>query len=124
MKLRPYSVAIVVKDRRKALRWYTTKLGLDVLERHEHWTVVGSRRGGIALHLCQTSEYLPRSKARLEPGNSGVLLTVDGPIERAYRTLRKRGVRFPHPPEKMPWGWHCVLADPDGNEFSLAPDDA
>lgn len=118
-KLSPVSVAVIVKDRKKAVRWYREKLGMDVLDQHEHWVTVGSKKGGLRLHLCQTTEYDPKGK--LEPGNTGILLRVPGDLEKAYRELKRKGVKFTHPPEKMPWGWLCLLTDPDENEFSLMP---
>ncbi|MCI4341013.1 MAG: VOC family protein [Thermoplasmata archaeon] len=121
MKLSPYSVAVVVSDRKKAKKWYTKKLGLKVFSDDEHWTVVGAKKGRMALHLCQTTEF--DKKGKLEPGNSGILFFVDRPIPKAYAALKKRGVKFPSPPKKFDWGWHCVFADPDGNEFSLMPDE-
>ncbi|MCI4368913.1 MAG: VOC family protein [Thermoplasmata archaeon] len=119
MKLTPKTVAVVVSNRQRAKRWYTQKLGLKVLTEDEHWTVVGRRHGGFAIHLCQVSEYDPKGK--LEPGNTGILFQVDTSMPKAYAALKKRGVKFPNPPEKMEWGWYCIFADPDGNEFSLSP---
>ncbi|MDE1837718.1 MAG: VOC family protein [Euryarchaeota archaeon] len=119
LKLKPYSVAVVVKDRKRSLRWYHEKLGLDILADHEHWAVVGSKKQGVALHLCAVREFDPRG--RLEKGNTGILLRTDRDIERTYRELRKRGVKFSLPPTKEDWGWACTLVDPDGNEIRLAP---
>lgn len=121
MKLKPFSVAIVVSDRKKSLRWYRQKLGLEVVDQDAHWVTVGSKRRGIRLHLCQTTEFDPKGK--LEPGNSGILFMVDGDIEKAYRDLKRRGVKFANPPKKMDWGWFCSFLDPDGNEFWLVPEE-
>jgi predicted enzyme related to lactoylglutathione lyase len=121
MKLKPLSVAIVVSNRKNAVRWYQKKLGLDVIDREGHWVTVGSKRRGIRLHLCQTTEFDPKGK--LEPGNSGIMFQVDGDIEKAYRALKRRGVKFSHPPKKMEWGWYCGFLDPDGNEFWMVPAD-
>ena len=119
MKLQPVSVAVVVSNRKKAVQWYRKKLGLDILDQEDHWVTVGSKRRGIRLHLCQTTEFDPKGK--LEPGNSGILFQVDADIEEAYRWMKRRGVKFSHPPQKMEWGWFCAFLDPDGNEFWLVP---
>jgi catechol 2,3-dioxygenase-like lactoylglutathione lyase family enzyme len=119
MKLQPSSVAVLVSDTKKALAWYTKKLGLDVLEKGDHWVVVGDKRRGVGLHLCQSVG--PKGKVRLEKGNTGILLLTDGDLMASYRQLKRRGVRFPHPPKKTEWGWFCMFADPDGNEFWLNP---
>ncbi len=121
MKLWPKSVAVVVSNRKKALRWYTQKLGLAVLAADGHWVVVGDRRRGLALHLCQTNELGSGYSRKLEPGNSGIMIYTDTDLQETYRTLKRRGVRFPAPPEKFDWGWYCMFADPDGNRFWLHP---
>lgn len=118
-KLKPFSVAIVVSNRKRAVKWYRQKLGLDVIDQEDHWVTVGSKRTGFRLHLCQTTEYDPKGK--LEPGNSGIMFVVDGDLEKAYRDLKRRGVKFDNPPTKMDWGWMCSFLDPDGNQFWLNP---
>ena len=117
MKLSPYSVALAVSNRKKALAFYTKKLGLDVLAEDDHWTVVGRKKGGLAIHLCEYGKPTPKS----EKGNTGILFYTDGPMEKTYQELKKRGVKFSVPPEKVEWGWHCRFLDPDGNEIWLAP---
>jgi catechol 2,3-dioxygenase-like lactoylglutathione lyase family enzyme len=119
MKLGPSSVAVVVSDTKKAVSWYTKKLGLDVIDNEGHWAVVGDAKRGIGLHLCQSVG--PRGTPKIEKGNTGILIYTDGEMMATYRMLKRRGVKFPHPPEKTEWGWFCMFADPDGNEFWLAP---
>ena len=121
MKLKPWSVAIVVSDRRKAVRWYREKLGVEVSDQSDHWVTVGSKRRGVRLHLSQVTEFDPKGK--LEPGNSGIMFLVDTDIPKAYRQLKRRGVKFPFPPKKEEWGWFCGFADPDGNIFWLTPEE-
>ena len=118
MKLAPYSVAVVVSSRKKALAFYTKTLGLDVLEDDgEHWAVVGRKKGGLAIHLCEYGKPTPKS----EKGNTGILFNSDKPMTQTYRELRKKGVKFSVPPMKVPWGWKCIFLDPDGNEIWLHP---
>jgi predicted enzyme related to lactoylglutathione lyase len=52
-----------------------------------------------------------------EPG----LYFVVADVDRAYQLLLAKGVRFPRPPETMPWG-HRVLTttDPEGRTIMLA----
>ena len=119
VKLSPSSVAVVVSNGKKALEFYHGKLGLDVLANEDHWLVVGRKKGGLALHLCAYGRPTPKS----EKGNTGILLHTDKPMMQTYRELRKKGVKFSHPPQKVPWGWKCLLLDPDGNELWLAEED-
>jgi catechol 2,3-dioxygenase-like lactoylglutathione lyase family enzyme len=119
MKLGPSSVAIMVTDTKKAVRWYTTKLGFDLLESEGHWAVVGDKAKGIGLHLCESRSR--SGKPRLEPGNTGIMVFTDAEMMATYKALKRKGVKFPQPPEKTEWGWYCMFADPDGNQFWLAP---
>jgi catechol 2,3-dioxygenase-like lactoylglutathione lyase family enzyme len=114
------SVAVVVSDRTKAVAWYTEKLGLERVSNEEHWQTVGRKGGSGLLHLCQVSEFDP--KAPLEPGNTGIALTLSGDFVKSCAALEARGVEFVSPPTKQDWGWGATVRDPDGNEIYLAPE--
>jgi len=114
------SVAVMVADREKAKKWYTEKLGMSVLVEMEHWLTVGRAGKGGAIHLCLGSEIgFP-----LEPGNTGILVMVDGDLKAECAKLKGRGVEFVHEPTKQPWGvWDATIRDLDGNEILLMESD-
>lgn len=115
------SVAVVVSDAEKALDWYTARLGLDVIDREDHWITVGRKGKPGLLHLCQPSG--PDAKSQLEPGNSGILFLLPGnDFEAGCAALKARGVEFTEGPTKAEWGTYAVVRDPDGNEHSLMPE--
>lgn len=110
------SVAVVVSDREKARAWYTEKLGMTVLQDMDHWLTVGRKSKGGAIHLCLG----PEVGYSLEPGNTGILVLVDGDLKSECAKLKGRGVDFVHEPTKQPWGvWDATIRDPDGNEILL-----
>ena len=113
------SVAVVVSDKQRSLAWYTTKFGLDLIDRADHWVTVGRRGRPGVLHLCQTSDYDPSVPA--EKGNTGICFHLPGDFEKACAALAANGVTFSSPPTKEEWGWGAVVADPDGNEIYLSP---
>ena len=115
------SVAVVVSDRAKARAWYTGPLGLDVIDDSNHWLTVGRKGEGGRLHLCQTNEFDP--KAELEPGNTGILLSVPGDFATACAGFKSAGVEFAEEPTKAEWGWYATIRDPDGNELMVMPAD-
>jgi catechol 2,3-dioxygenase-like lactoylglutathione lyase family enzyme len=116
------SVAVVVSDRDRAVDWYTQRLGLDVIDRMDHWVTVGRKGKPGKLHLCQPTEGDPRSQ--LEPGNSGILLSLPGKDFGAEcASLKERGVEFSTEPTKEEWGTYAVIRDLDGNEHTLMPED-
>jgi catechol 2,3-dioxygenase-like lactoylglutathione lyase family enzyme len=114
------SVAVVVSDREKAVKWYTEKFGLERVADDGHWQTVGQKGKGATLHLCQVSEF--DAKAPLEPGNTGIAFAVPGDFQKSCAALESRGVEFVSPPTKYDWGWGATVRDPDGNEIYLAPE--
>ena len=122
------TIAIVVSDRHKAIRWYRDVLGLDVAyigprisnadpsvqgtpEDAGHWIELGPLRPETRVHVCQMDET--------EPGPTGITFLTDD-ILADYERMQKLGVEFPVPPEKMEWGeWLGQFSDPDGNVFDL-----
>ena len=116
------SVAVVVSDSAKARDWYTSRLGLDVIDDMDHWVTVGRKGKPGKLHLCQPMEGDP--KKQLEPGNSGILLGLPGKdFDASCAALKARGVEFTTPPTKEEWGTYAVIRDLDGNEHMLMPED-
>ena len=120
-KIEPWvsSAAVVVKDRKNSLRWYTDVLGLPVAIPGDHWVTVGHPRKGGAIHLCQGSELEP--PIPLEPGNTGILILLDGDFQSNCAELKAQGVEFVDGPTQRPWGWDATIRDPDGNELLLMP---
>lgn len=111
------STAIMVQDRERSKSWYCEKLGLDLLDDHEHWVTAGRNGKGGAIHLCQVSEA--GEGATLEPGNSGILIFVPGDLRRVHDDLARMGVRFAEDVTQRPWGPYYVVSDPDGNHLTL-----
>src|SRR5213596_2157637 len=123
------TIAIVVSDPRKAIEWYRDVLGLDVAyigpsdsnpdptvqgtaENPGHWVQLGPARPRTRVHLCFM-------RGETEPGPSGITFITDD-IQADYERMRRQGVEFPLPPEKMEWGeWLGQFADLDGNVSDL-----
>lgn len=113
------SVAVVVSDRGRAVRWYTDHFGLDHLTDLDHWQTVGEKGRPGELHICQVSEY--DNTAPLEPGNTGIAFRLSGDFVAACEALKARGVEFSVPATKADWGWWAMVKDPDGNEITVLP---
>jgi catechol 2,3-dioxygenase-like lactoylglutathione lyase family enzyme len=123
------TIAIVVSDRKKAIRWFRDVLGLEVAyvgpndpdsdgsvqgtpANPGHWIELGPRRPRTRVHLCQMG-------GTTEPGPSGITF-ITNDILADHERMRAKGVRFLYPPKKMEWGeWLCEFVDPDGNQFDL-----
>ncbi len=115
------SVAVVVSDPERSLKWYTEKLGLDVIDHEGHWITVGRKGRPGKLHLCKVDEAGPNQG--MEPGNSGILLHLPGgDFAAACEELKSRGVEFSVEPTTESWGTYAQVRDPDGNEHTLMPE--
>ncbi|TLZ78629.1 MAG: hypothetical protein E6K11_08320 [Methanobacteriota archaeon] len=107
------TVAVVVRDEKKATKFWKDKLGFRVVTSFPHWVTVAPRGANVRLHLCPDS--------RPEKGNTGYLFsTKDAKKEEAR--LRKNGVKITRPVKKEEWGTIFWFADPDGNEFQVSED--
>ncbi|MCI4365901.1 MAG: VOC family protein [Thermoplasmata archaeon] len=115
------SVAVVVSDRKRSVKWYTESFGLDHLTDMDHWQTVGEKGRPGELHICQVSEY--DDKAPMEPGNSGIAFRLRGNFVAACEQLKARGVDFAVPATKSDWGWWAMVKDPDGNEICVVPEE-
>lgn len=112
------TVAIYVADQPSAISFYTEKVGLEVRRRepmgpHGDWVELAPKGGQSCLVLYPRG-LMPDWETRRP---SVVFHCTDA--EQTYRELASRGVEFPQPPQRMPWGVFAQFADPDGNEFLL-----
>lgn len=111
-------VGIPVRDQQRALEFWTRTLGLQVVTdqpmgdggRWIELKILGAQTG-IAL-------YTPKGHEDRIGTFQNMSFLVDD-VEKAYRQLSERGVEFPQPPKKQPWGTSAVFQDPDGNTFVM-----
>src|SRR5437867_11667912 len=102
------TVAVVVRDEKKATKFWKDKLGFRVVTSFPHWVTVAPRGANVRLHLCPD--------ARPEKGNTGFLFsTKDAKQEEARR--RKNGVKISQSVKKEEWGRTLRFLDSDGTEF-------
>lgn len=114
-----FATTVMVSDRRRAVDWYTTKLGFEVVQDLGHWVTVGHKGTNGLLHLCQGSEI----DEELSPGNQGITFHVRGDFEAKVAELARKGVKLDVPVTKRPWGMFARISDPDGNILTLNPED-
>jgi catechol 2,3-dioxygenase-like lactoylglutathione lyase family enzyme len=110
---------VVVRDKERSKRFFRDRVGMKVLHAWGHWVVMGDKRRGARLHLCQVKDS--DKKHPSEKGDAGILILTDQTIATAYRRMRAKGVRFIAPPRREEWGWRCQSRDPDGSVYWLMP---
>jgi uncharacterized glyoxalase superfamily protein PhnB len=109
------SVPVLVKDAKKAAKWYTEKLGFEVSE-EGHWVTVKPKESEMLIHLCEKCDDW---ESDCPGGNTGIYLDSEDK-ERTYKELKARGVQFKVDLTEAPWapgGKYAILKDLDGNEF-------
>jgi len=104
------TVAVVVRNEKRAMKWWKEKLGFRVVTSFPHWITVAPRGANVHLHLCPDS--------RPEKGNTGFMFSTADAVKEEAR-LRKKGVKITHAVKKEDWGTIFWFADPDGNEFQV-----
>jgi catechol 2,3-dioxygenase-like lactoylglutathione lyase family enzyme len=58
------TIAVVVRNEKKAAKWWTEKLGLRIVTRFPHWHTVATTKSTVRIHLCPD--------AKPEKGNTGI----------------------------------------------------
>ena len=108
---------IYVTDMERAVKFYTDALGLKLLyQAGSGWAQIDAGKG-LILGLHGTHGGGP------QPGQNGATVIgfeLDEPMDRAYETLRERGVRFMGPVQDTEHIRLAYFSDPDGNNFYLS----
>lgn len=109
---------ILVSDIERSLEWYGQVLGLRLIHHsHDHrWAEFDTE--GPRLSLYEPRENQPELRKAIG-SHTGVVFGVED-IRAAYKGLASKGVNFPIPPGKQPWGGEmAIFLDPDGNSLCM-----
>jgi serine phosphatase RsbU (regulator of sigma subunit) len=121
--LRLHHVPIFVHDQDRSLRFYLGQLGFRLIMDYNYgergrFVLVAPPNGATLLALIAPK---PDSADYKFIGRSGQAVFVTEDVASKFRSLRKRGVRFHHPPRTGTWGGiFTTFEDVDGNSFVLA----
>ncbi|WP_299664050.1 VOC family protein [uncultured Ruegeria sp.] len=110
------TLAISVKDRHASARWYTDKLGFELIHHIDEagWSEMNTKTEGVTLGLGEQAEPAP--------GNTVPVFGVSD-IANARGALEGAGVRFDGPTETVEGMVStATFYDLDGNALMLAQD--
>lgn len=112
-------MGIPVLDQDRALEFYVNTLGFVLVTDQpmgpgQRWIEVRPPRGetGVALFTPEGHE-----------GRVGTFANTSwecDDVEKTYRELTAKGVEFPRPPERQPWGVMAIMKDSEGNQIVLS----
>lgn len=99
------------EDLGRATAFWQALLGVEVIDRRDDWVQLGRDRGGIYLAFLPAQGERP-SAIRARPD----VEVAD--LDAAVRRIEELGGRLLHV-DKDPEGEHRVMADTEGNEFTI-----
>jgi predicted enzyme related to lactoylglutathione lyase len=115
-------VLIEVEDQDRALSFWTGPMGFELVQDSpygdERWLEVRAPDNVVTLVLGLRQGEPPMAPEQLPTSN--VFFYCDD-LHRTYDELRARGVEFPQPPVRQPFGWWSMFQDSEGNRFALTP---
>jgi predicted enzyme related to lactoylglutathione lyase len=111
-------VSIPVADQKRALAFYTEKLGFSVFTDQpfndkQRW--IEMKIGGAQTKVVL---FTPEGHENRVGGFQSMTFNCDD-VERTYAELHEKGVEFVSPPRKEPWGVSAMFKDSEGNQFVL-----
>jgi predicted enzyme related to lactoylglutathione lyase len=114
-------VSVPCADQKRALEFYTKKLGLTVFtdqpfDDHQRWIELKLPNAQTKLVLFTADEH------KDNVGRSTNFSLVVDNLEKTYGELRELGVEFVAPPTKQEWGSHAILIDSEGNKLLIKED--
>ena len=121
-------IALVVKDRSAALKFYVDQAGMEKrtdvpLPGGNRWVTVGPKGSELELALFQIGSPVDPKQEELSrrwaPGKTPPIVIRVADCRATCRELTSHGVNFLQVPEEHPWGTVATFADPDGNLFSI-----
>ena len=113
-------VWIVVKDFKRAVKFYTEVAGLKLIEMHEQWgwaELEGHDGKGMRLGIAQ---HGPENPDPVQPGQNGVVTFTVENVEQASKDLTNQGASLVGKVQEIPGHVKLQTAkDADGNYFQL-----
>jgi predicted enzyme related to lactoylglutathione lyase len=116
-------VVIGVEDQDRARAFWTETMGFDLVQDapygEERWLEICSpdRETDLVLEL-RAGEPAERQALPEHLPTSNVMFRCDD-LTATYEELSARGVEFPQPPVRQPFGSWSMFSDSEGNRFAL-----
>ena len=115
-------VLLEVEDQDRALAFWTGPMGFELVQDvpygDERWIEVRTPDSAVTIVLSRREGEPPTAPEQLPTSN--VFFYCDD-LPRTYEELRARGVEFPQPPVRHPFGLWSMFQDSEGNRFALTP---
>jgi len=115
-------VVVPVEDQQGALEFWTTTMGFSAVRDEtygdERWIEVKPPGQDLLLVLSPRGPGEPRRAVPDRLPHSNLFFNC-ADIEQTHAELSRRGVNFPLPPSKQPFGWWALFEDNEGTRHAL-----
>src|SRR5262245_10742249 len=116
--VRLWYATVYVRDCPRALAFYRDVLGLPLRFADDNFGFASFATPGAGFTIARVDESDPGQRA-LVGRHTGIAFGVDD-LTKTFEAWRARGVVFPLPPTKQPWGGTVAqLVDPDDNLLTV-----
>jgi predicted enzyme related to lactoylglutathione lyase len=116
--VRVWYATVYVRDFASALAFYRDVLGLPLRFADEEFGFASFATAGAGFTIAKIDAADPEQRT-LVGRHTGIAFGVDD-LEKSYEAWRAKGVAFPLPPTKQPWGGTLAqLSDPEGNLLTV-----
>jgi predicted enzyme related to lactoylglutathione lyase len=112
-------ISIPVLNQKRALDFYTEKLGFTIITDQPF----DGKQRWIELRIPKAETRVTLFTPEGHEGRVGSFTGVSydcNDVEQTYRELLAKGVPFDEAPKKEPWGVFAIFRDSEGNSFVLS----
>jgi predicted enzyme related to lactoylglutathione lyase len=112
-------VTVPVRDQKRALNFYTDKLGFTIItdqpfDSNQRWIELRIPKAETRVVL-----FTPEGHDDRVGSFTGISYHCEDVLE-TFKELSARDVQFDAPPKKEPWGTFATFKDSEGNSFVLS----
>ena len=114
MSYRVWYTTVYVADFDRAVDFYAKTIGMPLVRREDEFGYAAFGTEGAQFSIARVDDATPNADA-LTGRHTGLGIAVDD-LQATYEELAAKGVAFPMPPTKQPWGGVIAMfEDPEGN---------
>ena len=111
-------VSIPVRDQEKSLKFYTEKLGFQIMTDQafgpQRWIELGIPGADTRIVLFT----MPGHEDQI--GKQQPMTFWSDNVQKTFEQMSSKGVEFLQPPKAEHWGTSAIFKDADGNQFVLS----
>jgi len=113
------ATALFVKDIEKSKEFYIKKLGMKKTEEEEDFVNLKIGKNNIALLGPKIVKQLINENIT-SPGNSCLITAEVDNLDKTYKELKSKGIKFMEKPKMQDWGQYTTyFKDPDGHIWEI-----